>query len=155
MPHNALVPATDPPRIDIVACDVCGTKNRIPAASSGVARCGKCQSPLPWITDAGDKDFDRIAGAATIPVLVDLWAEWCGPCRMVSPALEQLAHEMAGSLKLVKVDVDKAPQLARRFDVQGIPTLLLLKNGKTISRQTGAAPVHALRRWVETSLSNS
>ena len=123
--------------------------------ASGVPRCGKCRSPLPWITDAGDEDFDLIAEAAAIPVLVDLWAEWCGPCRMVSPALEQLAHERAGRLKLVKVNVDQSPRLARRFDVQGIPTLLLLKNGTTISRQTGAAPVHVLRDWVEASLTRS
>jgi thioredoxin 2 len=137
-----------PARSSIVVCDVCGTKNRVPDRAKGVPRCGKCGAPLPWITDSGDADFDEVVGAASLPVLVDLWAAWCGPCRMVSPALEQLAHELAGTLKLVKVDVDAAPAVARRFDVQGIPTLLLMDGGAVASRRTGAAPLDDLRRWI-------
>jgi thioredoxin 2 len=95
---------------------------------------------LPWIVDAGDEDFAEIAEQATVPVLVDLWAVWCGPCRMVSPALEQLAREKAGQLKLVKVDVERAPKLAQRFAVQAVPTLIVLDRGKVIARQLGAAP---------------
>lgn len=140
------MPAT---RTDIVRCDNCGTKNRVPAAASGLPKCGKCGSALPWITEAGDDDFEEIATASAVPVLVDLWAEWCGPCRTVSPTLEQLAHQMAGNLKLVKVDVDKSPTLARRFEVQAIPTLLLIDRGQVVSRQTGAAPAHALKQWVD------
>lgn len=140
---------------DIVACAGCGAKNRVPADASGVPRCAKCHTPLPWVTAAGDDDFDAVTGSATVPVLVDLWAEWCGPCRMVSPALEELTRSMAGRLKLVKVDVDRAPAVARRFQVQGIPTLLLMKKGQVVSRQTGAAPLPALRRWVEDSLAPS
>ena len=87
-----------------------------------------------------------------MPVLVDLWAPWCGPCRMVSPALEQLAVEMAGRLKLVKVNADESPLLSRRFDVQAIPTLLLMDRGRLIDRQVGAAPVAALRSWVQGKL---
>lgn len=139
-------------RVDILRCAVCGTANRTPAAASGAPRCGKCHSPLPWITEAGDDDFEAIAGGASIPVLVDLWAEWCGPCRMVSPAVEELAREKAGELKLVKVDVDRAQAVARRFEVQGIPTLLLLQKGQVVSRQTGASPLAALRKWVEGAL---
>jgi thioredoxin 2 len=142
-------------RADIVPCTSCGTKNRVPAGASGVPRCAKCHVPLPWVTAAGDDDFDTVAGSVALPVLVDLWAEWCGPCRMVSPALEELARDMAGSLKLVKVDVDRAQAVARRFQVQGIPTLLLMRKGKVISRQTGAAPLPTLRRWVEDSLASS
>jgi thioredoxin 2 len=137
------------PRANIVSCEQCGTKNRVPASASGTPKCGKCGSALPWITEAGDDDFEEVAVASTLPVLVDLWAEWCGPCRAVSPALEQLAKGMAGKLKLVKVDVDKAPALARRFEVQGIPTLLLIDRGQVVSRQTGAAPVHVLKQWVD------
>lgn len=85
-------------------------------------------------------------------MLVDLWATWCGPCRMVSPALEQLAQERAGSLKLVKVDVDAAPQISQRFTVQAVPTLLLVDHGKVLAHQSGAAPVAALRSWLDQAL---
>ena len=102
--------------------------------------------------DAGDDTFAEVADASKIPVLIDLWAPWCGPCRMVSPALEQLARAMAGRVKLVKVNVDEAPRLAERFSVQGIPTLLLMRGGKLVARQTGAVPEHVLRGWLEHSL---
>jgi thioredoxin 2 len=105
--------------------------------------------------DAGDDTFPEVADASKIPVLVDLWAPWCGPCRMVSPALEQLARAMAGRVKLVKVNVDETPRLAERFSVQGIPTLLLMRGGEVVARQTGAAPEHALRDWLDHSLAIS
>ena len=95
------------------------------------------------------RERSEIAEQATVPVLVDLWAAWCGPCRMVSPALEQLAKEKAGQLKLVKVDIERAPQLAQRFSVQAVPTLMVLNRGEVIARQPGAAPVDALRRWLD------
>ena len=133
-------------------CPSCRTKNRVPSAQSGYPRCGKCKSPLPWVVDAGDSDFAEIADRATLPVLVDIWAPWCGPCRMVTPVLEQLATEMAGRLKLVKVNADEAPELSRRFEAQAIPTLLLLKQGRVIDRQVGAAPAHVLRSWIQESL---
>ena len=80
----------------VIVCSNCGTKNRVPAAANGVPRCGKCHAPLRWVVDASDDDFAAVAEAATIPVLVDLWAPWCAPCRKVSPVLEQLAGEFAG-----------------------------------------------------------
>ncbi|MDQ4048668.1 MAG: thioredoxin domain-containing protein, partial [Actinomycetota bacterium] len=83
----------------------------------GTPHCGRCKAALPWVVDAGDADFEQEA-AASIPVLVDLWAPWCGPCRMVSPALERLAAKYAGRLKLVKVNVDEAPRTAQRFDAR-------------------------------------
>jgi thioredoxin 2 len=89
-----------------------------------------------------------------VPVLVDLWATWCGPCRMVSPALEQLANERAGNLKLVKVDVDAAPAISQRFEVRAVPTLLLMDHGNVLARQSGAAPVAALRNWLDQALAN-
>ena len=79
-------------------------------------------------------------------MLVDLWAEWCGPCRQVSPALARLARERAGQVKLVKVDVDRAPMLSQRYDVQAIPTLIVLRGGEVIALQTGAAPANVLAR---------
>jgi thioredoxin 2 len=137
---------------DLVTCPNCGRRNRVPAAASGTPRCGNCHKPLPWIVNAGDADFEKVAEHASVPALVDLWAPWCGPCRMVSPALEQLATEMAGRLKLVKVNVDESPRLQQRFGVQAIPTLLLLRDGAVAARQTGAAPAAALRTWLEHGL---
>ncbi|MFF3142326.1 thioredoxin [Streptomyces sp. NPDC057927] len=135
-----------------VVCDHCGRKNRVPAAAGGTPRCGNCASPLAWIADAGDADFAEVAAQAQPYVVVDLWATWSGPCRMVSPALEQVAHELAGRVKLVKVDIDQNPRLAQRFQVQAVPTLLLLDKGEVIARKTGAAPAPALRQWVEETL---
>jgi thioredoxin 2 len=135
-----------------VVCGHCGHRNRLPAAAAGRPKCGNCHQPLPWIVDAGDDDFAEIAERATIPVLVDLWATWCGPCRMVSPALAQLAQEKAGELKLVKVDVDRAPALSERFVVRAVPTLLVLKQGQVVARQAGAAPVPQLRSWLDSAL---
>jgi len=139
----------------VVVCEHCDTKNRLPAAATGTPRCGNCHKPLPWIVDAGDADFTEIAERAAMPVLVDLWAEWCGPCRQVSPALARLARERAGRVKLVKVDVDKAPALSQRFDVQAIPTLIVLRAGEVVARQTGAAPVNILREWLDRALASS
>jgi thioredoxin 2 len=142
-------------RTSTVVCAHCGKTNRLPVAAKGRPRCGQCRELLPWIVDAGDADFSEIAQQASIPVLVDLWAEWCGPCRQVSPALVQLARERAGRLKLVKVDVDGAPGLSERFDVRAIPTLIVLRGGEVIARQTGAAPVTVLREWLDRALQSA
>jgi len=137
---------------ELIKCPHCGRRNRVPAVANGTPHCGNCHRPLPWIVDAGDDDFAAVAEAASVPVLVDLWAPWCGPCRMVSPALAQLATELAGKIKLVKVNVDNSPRLQQRFSVQSIPTLLLLRNGQVAARQVGAAPVPQLRSWVQQAL---
>jgi thioredoxin 2 len=139
-------------RTVVVACEHCGKSNRIPVAADGTPKCGNCGQPLPWVVDAGDGDFAPIAEQASIPVLVDLWAAWCGPCRSVSPALDRLARARAGKVKLVKVDVDKAPQTARRFDVLAVPTLLVLHGGEVVRRQAGAAPENVLRGWLDEAL---
>ncbi|MCW2724411.1 MAG: thioredoxin [Frankiales bacterium] len=144
--------ATSVQRSSVVACLNCGRRNRVPVAAEGIPRCGSCQTPLPWLTDAGDDDFDVVAGAADVPVLVDLWATWCGPCRMVAPGVERAAKELAGRLKAVKVDVDKAPGVAARFGAQSIPTLLVLDHGREVSRQIGAVPPDQLLRWIESAL---
>ena len=141
--------------MNVVQCEHCGKKNRVPAAVRGTPRCAQCHRPLPWITDAGDDDFADVAEQSTLPVLVDLWAPWCGPCRRVSPALEQLARELAGQVKLVKVNVDVSPQLSRRLGAQAIPTLLVLRGGRVVARQTGAAPLAALRAWVDNALATA
>ena len=136
----------------VVVCETCGRKNRVPAAAAGTPKCGNCGAPMPWVADADDGTFAEAADNATIPVLVDLWAPWCGPCRMVSPVLEQLARRFAGRVKLVKVNVDEAPEVARRFAVQAVPTLLVTHRGQVIARQAGAAPEPALRQWLEQAL---
>jgi thioredoxin 2 len=140
----------------VVECQRCGRRNRVPAAAaSGIPRCGHCHAPLPWIADADDGTFTDVVEASPLPVLVDLWAPWCGPCRMVSPALERLARTRAGAVKLVKVDVDAAPHTASRFAVQGIPTLLVVRDGDVVARRTGAAAEGDLRRWLDQTLSSA
>jgi thioredoxin 2 len=133
---------------EIVTCSNCGKRNRLPAAARGMARCAACHTALPWLTAASDDDFERVT-ATSLPVLVDLWAPWCGPCRVVAPGVERAAQELAGRLKAVKVNVDEAPRVAERFGVQGIPTLLVLRQGREVARQVGAVPPPALVRWAE------
>ncbi|MET9249932.1 thioredoxin [Nonomuraea sp. NPDC003709] len=137
----------------VVTCVNCGRQNRVPAAAEGRPRCGNCHQPLPWIADAGDDTFAEVAERVHLPVLVDFWAQWCAPCRAVTPALEQLAHEMAGRVKLVKVDVDRAPALSQRFTITAVPTLMMLNEGRVVAQRAGAAPAPQLREWVEDTLS--
>lgn len=137
---------------DVIACEACGRRNRVPAVAKGIPTCGQCHAALPWTADADASTFDAVADSSKVAVLVDLWAPWCGPCRMVSPALERLARATAGRVKLVKVNVDEAPDVAERFGVRGIPTLIVLRHGAVVARQTGAAPEPALRAWLDDAL---
>jgi len=139
----------------VIVCEHCGRKNRVPAAARGVPRCGNCHQALPWIADATDATYASVVEEAALPVIVDLWAPWCGPCRMVSPALESLARQYAGKVKLVKVNVDESPAISQRFSVQGIPTLLLVRKGEVVARQTGAAPEPTLRSWLDQGLAGA
>jgi thioredoxin 2 len=138
----------------IVRCPHCGRKNRVPPTGEGRPTCGNCRQPVPWIVDADDAGFAETAERAGVPVLVDLWATWCAPCRMVSPALEKVATDLAGKIKLVKVDVDASPRTARRFEVMAVPTLLVLDRGEVLARQAGAANAPALHKWVEQALAS-
>src|SRR5262245_23144937 len=135
----------------IVTCPNCGTKNRIRSQPDGVPRCANCHTALPWIVDADAQGFEAET-TASVPVLVDFWAPWCGPCRMVSPAVERLAQAYAGDLKVIKLNVDGAPEIAARYGAQSIPLLVLLRDGQEIDRMLGAAPEPALRAWLEERL---
>lgn len=103
------------------------------------------------MVEATGGDFADIAQSPVL-VLVDLWAPWCGPCRTIGPLVEQAGRDLAGRLKVVKVNVDVAPEISQRYGVQGIPTLLLLRDGREVGRQVGALPGHALRSWIDKEL---
>jgi thioredoxin 2 len=140
-------------RVPAVSCPSCGRGNRVHAGAAGYPHCGACGASLPWLVDSGEADFGDVALQSPVPVLVDLWAPWCGPCRVVSPMVERVGGELAGRLKVVKVDVDEAPAISQRFGVRGIPTLVLLAGGRERDRLVGAPPSSAaLRSWVEERL---
>ena len=101
---------------------------------------------------ATDATFDAIVKESNLPVVVDFWAEWCGPCKQIGPALEELSTEMEGKIKVVKVDVDSNPSAAAALGVRGIPALFLFKDGQAISNKTGAAPKAALKSWIEDAI---
>ncbi len=136
----------------MITCTSCGTRNRVANDSAGRPRCSKCHTDLPWLADVGGAEFQRVIDAATVPVLVDLWAPWCGPCRAVAPALEELSRQRAGTLRVVKVNVDEAPEVSARLGVQGIPTMVLFDRGTEVARQVGALPGHAIGSWLDASL---
>jgi thioredoxin 2 len=136
-PSRASSPASAPGPESILVCTSCGKKNRIRPSAQGAPHCGSCGTALPWVVDATDATFEAEARSSAA-VLVDLWAPWCGPCRYVSPVLEELAREFAGRLKVVKVNVDDNPGLARQFRAMSIPTLVVLKEGRVVDRIVGA-----------------
>ncbi len=138
----------------VIPCPSCGTKNRLPVAASGHPRCGRCKTDLPWLVEAGDADFDA-AVATKLLVVVDLWAPWCGPCRMVAPILESLSRQLAGKIKVVKVDVDVSPVTASRYQAQSIPLILLLSAGKVVDSIVGAQPAPVLRSRIDQALAGA
>lgn len=141
-PHDVSVSDASAPA-SVLACANCGAKNRIRPSPKGVPTCGRCKQALPWLVDATDASFDTEADASAL-VVVDLWAPWCGPCRFVSPILEELAHDYRGRLKVVKVNVDDSPVTAQRFQAFSIPTIMLLRAGRPVDRIVGALPKEQL-----------
>ena len=135
----------------IIQCPNCGTKNRVRSSPSGVPRCSVCHTVVPWIVDAEPRTFEEET-KASVPVLVDFWAPWCGPCRIVSPLVERVGRDHAGHLKVVKLNVDDAPEISNRYGIQGIPLLVLIRAGKEADRLVGAVPEGQLRGWLEPHL---
>jgi thioredoxin 2 len=136
----------------VIECAACNTRNRVADDAAGRPRCSQCHTDLPWLIETSAARFDTIVETSALPVLVDLWAPWCGPCVAVAPILHQLSIDRAGSVRVVKVNVDHSPAVSAKLGVQGIPTMVLFSGGAEIARQVGALPADALRRWLETSL---
>jgi thioredoxin 2 len=137
----------------VSSCVSCGTKNRVPVEHlADTGRCGACKAPLSPANEPIEVDassFDEIIAGARVPILVDFWASWCGPCRMAAPEVQQLAREMGGRALVLKVDTEAYPNLAARFGVQSIPNFIVFQGGQAVLQRAGVAPRSEMRRWLE------
>ena len=141
----------------LLACPHCSTLNRFPRerlAAGNKGKCGQCGSPLfdghPVALDASS--FEAHAAKSDLPVLVDFWAPWCGPCKAMAPQFERAAARLEPAVRLAKVNTDEEQELAQRFGIQGIPTMILFHHGKPIARQSGAMDASAIERWTRDAL---
>jgi thioredoxin 2 len=139
----------------VVACRTCGQKNRVRVAAAGVPHCAKCGAALPWLVDISMGDFQPGVAESPVPVLADFWAPWCGPCRIVASAVEKVAADLAGKVKVVKINTDEQPELQARFGVRSIPTLILFEGGREKDRVIGARPAPELRAWLDEKLGSA
>jgi thioredoxin 2 len=141
----------------LITCPKCGRRNRMKYEGLGkVFRCGQCQSELQPLGEPvdvySDLVFDALISRSALPVLVDFWAPWCGPCKMVAPEIRKVANETAGQVLVAKVNTEELPSLAQRFRVTAIPTMSIFRNGIEVARQAGAMAAPAIRKFLEQDL---
>src|SRR5437899_11419181 len=140
----------------IVACPSCGQKNRLAYERlSERVRCARCKTEIPAPASPIDihdsADFDRLVTSASVPVIVDYWAPWCGPCRMVAPELQKVASRLAGTVLVVKVNTDELSDLGQRYNIRSIPTLAVFAGGKEVARSAGARPADQIEALIRPS----
>jgi thioredoxin 2 len=141
--------------VKLFRCSACGAKNRVPKEKldeGRVAVCGRCKRPLSIPITVTDNTFTAEVERSLLPVLLDLWAPWCGPCRLVAPVIDELAAEMAGRVRFAKLNIDENPVTANRLHVGSIPTLLILNEGHEVDRIVGAQPKSEITRRLQRAL---